>query len=150
MPKRPPIQACLQGVPVWRRSDHLIFLRGYFVMQSTCVSKGSMYGAIIVDGNGRWAKWRLLPRTVGHRAGVTASSRSCSRRLFVATCHSAGCLDSCCCPLLGGSRRSAIDACGRPASPPMRSLAIGVTSSRRCLDDRPGRRCRRIFAACWR
>lgn len=27
--------------------------------------------AIIMDGNGRWAKRRLLPRTAGHRAGVT-------------------------------------------------------------------------------
>lgn len=28
--------------------------------------------AIVMDGNGRWAKRRLLPRTVGHRAGVGA------------------------------------------------------------------------------
>ena len=28
--------------------------------------------AIIMDGNGRWAKKRLLPRTVGHKAGVEA------------------------------------------------------------------------------
>lgn len=28
--------------------------------------------AIIMDGNGRWAKQRYLPRTAGHRAGVTA------------------------------------------------------------------------------
>jgi len=26
--------------------------------------------AIIMDGNGRWAKQRMLPRTAGHRAGV--------------------------------------------------------------------------------
>ena len=26
--------------------------------------------AIIMDGNGRWAKKRGLPRTMGHRAGV--------------------------------------------------------------------------------
>ncbi|EDS76164.1 di-trans,poly-cis-decaprenylcistransferase, partial [Clostridium botulinum C str. Eklund] len=26
--------------------------------------------AIIMDGNGRWAKKRKLPRTVGHKAGV--------------------------------------------------------------------------------
>ena len=26
--------------------------------------------AIIMDGNGRWAKKRLMPRTMGHRAGV--------------------------------------------------------------------------------
>lgn len=29
--------------------------------------------AIIMDGNGRWAKHRLLPRPAGHRAGLTAA-----------------------------------------------------------------------------
>ena len=28
--------------------------------------------AIIMDGNGRWAQQRLLPRTLGHRAGMSA------------------------------------------------------------------------------
>ncbi len=28
--------------------------------------------AIIMDGNGRWARRRHLPRVAGHRAGVTA------------------------------------------------------------------------------
>lgn len=28
--------------------------------------------AIIMDGNGRWAQKRLLPRTIGHRAGMVA------------------------------------------------------------------------------
>jgi len=28
--------------------------------------------AIIIDGNGRWAKRRLMPRTAGHQAGVKA------------------------------------------------------------------------------
>jgi len=28
--------------------------------------------AIIMDGNGRWAKARGLPRTMGHRRGVEA------------------------------------------------------------------------------
>ena len=31
--------------------------------------------AIIMDGNGRWAKKRLLPRLAGHRAGVEAARR---------------------------------------------------------------------------
>ncbi|MGB9429926.1 MAG: polyprenyl diphosphate synthase [Gammaproteobacteria bacterium] len=31
--------------------------------------------AIIMDGNGRWAKRRLLPRQAGHRAGLTAARR---------------------------------------------------------------------------
>jgi undecaprenyl diphosphate synthase len=29
-----------------------------------------MHVAIIMDGNGRWATWRGLPRVAGHRAGV--------------------------------------------------------------------------------
>ncbi len=28
--------------------------------------------AIIMDGNGRWAQKRLMPRTIGHRAGMSA------------------------------------------------------------------------------
>ena len=28
--------------------------------------------AIIMDGNGRWAKRRLMPRVAGHRKGVEA------------------------------------------------------------------------------
>ncbi|MGH8307209.1 MAG: polyprenyl diphosphate synthase [Gammaproteobacteria bacterium] len=39
--------------------------------------------AIIMDGNGRWAKRRLLPRQAGHRAGVTAARRvieACAQR----------------------------------------------------------------------
>ena len=28
--------------------------------------------AIIMDGNGRWAKQRMLPRVAGHRKGVEA------------------------------------------------------------------------------
>ena len=31
--------------------------------------------AIIMDGNGRWAKERNLPRALGHRAGVEAIRR---------------------------------------------------------------------------
>ncbi|WP_294273225.1 undecaprenyl diphosphate synthase family protein, partial [uncultured Sphingomonas sp.] len=31
--------------------------------------------AIIMDGNGRWAKRRLLPRFAGHKAGVDAVRR---------------------------------------------------------------------------
>ena len=32
--------------------------------------------AIIMDGNGRWAKRRSLPRTFGHREGVKALKRT--------------------------------------------------------------------------
>src|SRR3989338_9986657 len=32
--------------------------------------------AIIMDGNGRWAKQRGMPRVLGHRAGVNALKRT--------------------------------------------------------------------------
>lgn len=32
--------------------------------------------AIVMDGNGRWAKQRFLPRIAGHRAGVEAARRT--------------------------------------------------------------------------
>ena len=31
--------------------------------------------AIIMDGNGRWAKQRNMPRTMGHKAGVETIRR---------------------------------------------------------------------------
>src|SRR5947208_16286524 len=37
---------------------------------------GGLHVAIIMDGNGRWAKGRGLPRTLGHRAGVAALRRT--------------------------------------------------------------------------
>jgi undecaprenyl diphosphate synthase len=38
--------------------------------------KPARHVAIIMDGNGRWAKQRGLPRTFGHRAGVNALKRT--------------------------------------------------------------------------
>jgi undecaprenyl diphosphate synthase len=37
---------------------------------------GPRHVAIIMDGNGRWAKERGLPRTIGHRQGVEAVRRT--------------------------------------------------------------------------
>ncbi len=37
---------------------------------------GGLHVAIIMDGNGRWAKQRGLPRALGHRAGVSALRRT--------------------------------------------------------------------------
>lgn len=34
------------------------------------LSKIPKHIAIIMDGNGRWAKSRFLPRAAGHKAGV--------------------------------------------------------------------------------
>jgi undecaprenyl diphosphate synthase len=38
-------------------------------------SRTSLHVAIIMDGNGRWATRRALPRVAGHRAGVAAVRR---------------------------------------------------------------------------
>jgi undecaprenyl diphosphate synthase len=37
--------------------------------------KSPRHVAIVMDGNGRWAKQRLLPRSAGHREGVKAVQR---------------------------------------------------------------------------
>ncbi len=37
--------------------------------------RDSLHVAIIMDGNGRWAARRGLPRTAGHRAGADAVRR---------------------------------------------------------------------------
>lgn len=44
-------------------------------LPSTASAHGARHVAIIMDGNGRWAKKRLLPRIAGHRAGVEAVRR---------------------------------------------------------------------------
>src|SRR6266436_9791474 len=47
-------------------------LRGF--SRHLCRRRGhSMHVAIIMDGNGRWATRRGLPRVAGHREGVKAS-----------------------------------------------------------------------------
>jgi undecaprenyl diphosphate synthase len=38
-----------------------------------------LHVAIIMDGNGRWAARRGLPRAAGHRAGVAAARRVVER-----------------------------------------------------------------------
>jgi undecaprenyl diphosphate synthase len=42
----------------------------------TYESDSGLHVAIIMDGNGRWAKARGLPRSLGHRAGVAALRRT--------------------------------------------------------------------------
>jgi undecaprenyl diphosphate synthase len=46
-------------------------------MQSPCLTEPSFHVAIIMDGNGRWAMRRGLPRTAGHKAGGEALRRVC-------------------------------------------------------------------------
>lgn len=50
----------------------------YFVLQSNikCRVEIGLHVAIIMDGNGRWAARRRLPRTAGHKAGVDAIHRT--------------------------------------------------------------------------
>ncbi|HWN14027.1 MAG TPA: undecaprenyl diphosphate synthase family protein, partial [Candidatus Dormibacteraeota bacterium] len=38
-------------------------------------SSGRVHVAIVMDGNGRWAEARGLPRLAGHRRGVRAARR---------------------------------------------------------------------------
>jgi undecaprenyl diphosphate synthase len=40
------------------------------------IDHGARHVAIIMDGNGRWAKKRMLPRIAGHKAGVEAVRRT--------------------------------------------------------------------------
>src|SRR5258708_4870800 len=44
-------------------------------MQSKAGRQDSFHAAIIMDGNGRWATRRGLPRSAGHRAGVQTVRR---------------------------------------------------------------------------
>ena len=44
-------------------------------LNSGAPAHGARHVAIIMDGNGRWAKKRFLPRIAGHRAGVEAVRR---------------------------------------------------------------------------
>lgn len=39
------------------------------------VDHGPKHVAVIMDGNGRWARQRALPRSAGHKAGVAATRR---------------------------------------------------------------------------
>ena len=53
--------------------DRPLFLIGDFAVASNqqCKDK-DLHVAIIMDGNGRWANIRGLPREAGHHAGVAA------------------------------------------------------------------------------
>lgn len=44
--------------------------------QESCPAEPPVHVAIIMDGNGRWAKARGLPRTAGHKKGVEAVRRT--------------------------------------------------------------------------
>ncbi len=46
------------------------------MIQSTHRDSGRLHAAIIMDGNGRWALARGLPRLAGHRAGAEALKRT--------------------------------------------------------------------------
>lgn len=42
----------------------------------TVETAAPLHVALIMDGNGRWANQRGLPRAAGHRAGVDALKRT--------------------------------------------------------------------------
>src|SRR5690348_13676589 len=44
-------------------------------MSLSFTTQSSLHTAIIMDGNGRWALARGMPRLAGHRAGVEAARR---------------------------------------------------------------------------
>jgi undecaprenyl diphosphate synthase len=44
-------------------------------MSTNFATQSTLHAAIIMDGNGRWALARGLPRVAGHRAGVEAARR---------------------------------------------------------------------------
>ena len=48
-------------------------------MSDSVTSKLPVHIAIIMDGNGRWARRRHLPRGAGHKAGLTAARRIIER-----------------------------------------------------------------------
>src|ERR1700757_3902242 len=45
-------------------------------LKAPAQASGPRHVALIMDGNGRWAKARGLPRTLGHRSGVNALKRT--------------------------------------------------------------------------
>ena len=51
-------------------------MRMGFIDQSTRRNCKPLHAAIIMDGNGRWASARGLPRLAGHRAGADAARRT--------------------------------------------------------------------------
>lgn len=53
-------------------------------MGKVVIPQGLKHVAIIMDGNGRWAKKRLMPRTVGHSAGSETFVK------IVDTCNESG------------------------------------------------------------
>src|SRR3974377_575163 len=47
-------------------------MQSTFLSQKPALTRPPLHVAIIMDGNGRWAAARGLPREAGHRAGVAA------------------------------------------------------------------------------
>src|SRR5436309_941137 len=57
-------------------SPALFFFRGDFMTQSALEDQAGLHVAVIMDGNGRWATARGLPRTAGHARGAAAVRRT--------------------------------------------------------------------------
>ena len=54
-------------------------VRSFNSFASQSKSSEGLHVAVIMDGNGRWASSRGLPRVAGHRAGVAAARRTVER-----------------------------------------------------------------------
>lgn len=63
------------GLVLYRQAAEI---RGkkFFVMGNEQSLTAPRHVAIIMDGNGRWAKARMLPRTAGHKQGVSSARKA--------------------------------------------------------------------------
>lgn len=73
-PARPARTSCLQPLQC-KVLDSRNFLGYKFIMFSAGTG-ALLHAAVIMDGSGRWATLRGLPRSAGHRAGVRAVRRT--------------------------------------------------------------------------
>ena len=79
MPESEPLRPVdLRGEPSERAAEPVPFERGPAARDPAARLPGSRkpdHVAIIMDGNGRWAAARRMPRLAGHRAGAQAVRR---------------------------------------------------------------------------
>ena len=71
-PAAPPSRLVVEGLPTVADSTQ--------APTSGVAERPPLHVAIIMDGNGRWARERGLPRALGHRAGVEAVRRTVEPR----------------------------------------------------------------------
>ena len=64
-------------------------------LQRSSIRPAPVHVAVIMDGNGRWAQARGLPRTAGHREGANAVRRAmtCAGKIGIGSLNPAAQLD---------------------------------------------------------